>query len=207
MTYTPTKIHNLEGMSEKWMASRGYTPLHLGKWREVAKVSSTEWRESCRKVYGVMKDGGIAALLGRRGVGKTQMAVHVTLGVMHDLWISGYMAADRKTRSPCRYVVAADLFVNIRSSFKDGGPSEREVMNQYTDPAILVIDEIHERGHTPFEDARLTTIIDARYYSKRPTLLIGNLTEEQYAAQLGPSIASRTEENGGAVVVEGPSHR
>jgi DNA replication protein DnaC len=71
-----------------------------------------------------------------------------------------------------------------------------EIIDRMTEPGLLVIDELQERGETAFEDRLLTHLIDARYGAKRPTILIANLSKDELGKSLGPSIVDRASENG-----------
>ena len=186
--------------AESWLRGRGFPLLHCDKWREVAKNASPKWREDCFKVYAILCRGGTIALLGDRGTGKTQMAVNLAIRHVRDQYIDGKLAADRN-RNPCRYTLATDMFRSIRDSFRKDGPRELDTVGIYTGAELLVLDEIHVRGHTPHEDQILIEILDKRYFNKRATLLIGNIRKEELAAQLGPSIARRIDETGGIKIV------
>jgi len=86
-------------------------------------------------------------------------------------------------------------------------PSEGEVIDKLVDAAFLVIDEAHVRGESVYEDNKLTHIIDERYDAMRPTMLITNLSNKDFAAQLSPSILSRIEEIGGGIECNWESYR
>jgi DNA replication protein DnaC len=87
--------------------------------------------------------------------------------------------------------------MDIRDTFRrDSEHSEKKIIDSLTDAAILVIDEIQERGETPFEDRKLTQIIDARYMEERPTILISNHSRENFAKTLSPAVLDRIRENG-----------
>lgn len=140
-----------------------------------------------------MGTGFIVALLGGRGVGKTQMAVAACRE----------MAEREKS---FLYCTAMDIFLDIKDSFRKGG-SERDALKNFIRPALLVIDEVQERGETPWEDRLLTHIIDKRYAAERDTLLISNQTKDAFVESIGQSVASRIAEAGGIAVFDWASFR
>jgi DNA replication protein DnaC len=137
--------------------------------------------------------GGITALVGGRGTGKTRMAAEV---------------CREFASSDPTYTTAMELFLRIRSTYdRDSKESEKSVIEDLADASILVIDEVQERGNSEWEDRLLTHIIDRRYGNERPTILIANLTKKELAGSLGASIVSRLQETGGVIEMTGPSHR
>lgn len=140
-----------------------------------------------------MGTGFIVALLGGRGVGKTQMAVAAC-------------REQAEREKSFLYCTAMDIFLDIKDSFRKGG-SERDALKTFIRPALLVIDEVQERGETPWEDRLLTHIIDKRYATERDTLLISNQTKDAFIESIGPSVASRITEAGGIAVFDWASFR
>jgi DNA replication protein DnaC len=112
----------------------------------------------------------------------------------------------RQEATGVRYTRAMDAFLTIRKSYSTGG-SEFDAMKRFTDPRLLVIDEMQERSDTPFEDRVLVNIIDNRYGRMLDTVLIANSTPEQFAKAVGPSIYSRASEVGAVVECNWPSFR
>jgi DNA replication protein DnaC len=162
------------------------------------------WYQAAGKANSVLKTGGIVCLFGRRGTGKTFMAF--------DLASNGVFPNDQEkdgSPRPAIYRTAMEIFLLIRDSWrKDARSSELDLMDEWRDAALLVIDEIQERGETSFENQKLTAIIDSRYRQGRPTLLIGNYeTKGELAASLGSSIVSRLTENGGTIHCDWQSFR
>jgi DNA replication protein DnaC len=152
-----------------------------------------EWLAGIALAAPVIQSGGILILHGKRGTGKTQMAAELARMKQfpHD---HGTQSDPRRS---AHYQTAMRFFLTVRATFKKGSDkTELEVIDRMTEPGLLVIDELQERGETAFEDRLLTHLIDARYGAKRPTILIANLTKEELAKSLGPSIVDRIHENG-----------
>ena len=154
--------------------------------------TNDEWAANHAKILSKMNSGGIIAVIGNRGTGKTRISAEV----MRDY-------------SPVRgdYITAMGLFLRIRASFNSKGETEDQIVNEVSRAKMLIIDEVQERGNTPWEDRILTHILDRRYADMRPTIIIANLTESALTECLGESIVSRLFETGGILEMNGKSHR
>jgi DNA replication protein DnaC len=118
----------------------------------------------------------------------------------------GWVANIKKR--PMIYTTAVNLFSTIKSTYTAGSEkSEKEVVADYCEAALLVIDEVQERGETQYEDRQLTAIIDARYAADMPTILISNYTWEKLASTLSPAVIDRIEENGAKLAFTWDSFR
>lgn len=157
-------------------------------------------------------------LVGNRGGGKTRLGIALGRMAIHKCLIDPAYAASQndpnepvgdtiRRNTPVRYTVALGFFLELRSAFGDRDHTERDVLQSYIDPNLIIIDEVQERGNTPWEDRMLTYLIDQRYAAKRDTVLIGNLTPDALAKSLGESIVSRLQECGEIVVCDWPSFR
>lgn len=153
------------------------------RWR---KARDAAWRIACNR--------GMVALCGNRGSGKTQIACDI----LREFCKAGQKAI---------YTTAIDMFIDLRTPIQTGKESEREVLERFCKPTMLVIDEIQERGQTFWEDRLLTYIIDRRYRDMRATIIIANLLPEQFRQHLGESAWDRLRGTGGLVICEWPSFR
>jgi DNA replication protein DnaC len=161
--------------------------------QEWPRPKDGEWPVNFRKIMARVDNGGIVALIGPRGTGKTRLACEA---------IRNYAPESAS------YVTAMGLFLRIRSTFgKKAGESESDIERELTSARLLVLDEVQERGGSAWEDRLLTHIIDVRYGAMKPTIILANLLEDAIAAQLGDSIVSRMQETGGVLAITGPSHR
>jgi DNA replication protein DnaC len=109
---------------------------------------------------------------------------------------------------PAIYTTAVNMFMDIRETYGSKSErSEKQIVSELSEAALLVIDEIQERGETQFEDRKLTQIIDARYMDGRPTILISNYSRQDFAKTLSPAVLDRIRENGKGMHFDWPSHR
>lgn len=140
-------------------------------------------------------DGGIVVMYGGHGTGKTRMAY--MLADEAEIPRSTYKRGGIVTDLPRIYTTAVGLFMDLRDSFrKESQISEKDIVRDMSEAALLVIDEIQERGETAFEDRKLTQIIDARYMDGRPTILISNYDRKRFSESLSPAVLDRIRENG-----------
>lgn len=129
--------------------------------------------------------GCLLILCGDRGSGKTQLATELVRDA-------------RMRRDKAKYTTSIDFFLSLREAFRSDkeAPTERKAMEPFVTPKLLVIDEIHERGGSEWEDRMLRYVIDKRYGDRLDTVVIGNLRPEALFEQLGKSVRSRFEEIG-----------
>lgn len=176
---------------ELWQAS-GVPDRHAAGVENRSKA----WGAKRDELEAMLGTGFLVALIGGRGSGKTQMAVALIRDRVH-------------ARPPvvAQYVRAMDVFLTIREAYRSDGPSERDQINRFVRPGLLVIDEAHVRGETAWEDRMLTHLIDLRYGAGVDTLLVSNETHAEFKASIGPSIYSRLIETGGVIECNWESFR
>ena len=169
------------------------------------------WLANYAKALATTDSGGITILYGGYGTGKTRMAWEVarahkskrpTISTSEQGWTT------TSKKRPMVYTTAVNLFSTIKSTYTSGTKkSEKEVVLDFTEAALLVIDEVQERGETQYEDRQLTAIIDARYAADMPTILISNYSWEKLASTLSPAVIDRIEENGAKLAFTWESFR
>ena len=139
--------------------------------------------------------GMLYALIGKRGTGKTQCAVQLIK-----------YACNKKISA--KYAVTMDFFMDIKETYKTHADStEARVLKDYLKPQFLILDEIHERGESEWENRLLTHMIDKRYGALKDTILISNQTHDVFCMSIGNSILSRLNETGGIIVCNWESFR
>lgn len=157
-------------------------------------VACEPWAAAYAKLCGRLGKGFTVVLHGLRGNGKTQLAVAVLR-----------RACERGLRG--KFTDAMSMFIRLRESYRDGGPRESAVIQDFIAPAVLVIDEAHERAESAWEDRTLTYIVNKRYEAMKDTMLITNETETAAAQSLGQSITNRMLEGGAFIHCNWPSFR
>lgn len=157
------------------------------------------WAQACSRVLDHLGDGALLALVGNRGTGKTQIAERA---------IRFASSQPHSLGDGPAYVRAMSFFLRVKATFqRDAGETEDRVIGDLRLRSLLVIDEMHERGSSEWEDRLLTHVIDLRYGDGRDTILIANLSPEAFTASVGPSIADRIRETGGLIECTWPSFR
>lgn len=173
------------------------------RYEDAPPASGDGWLDNYSKAIAMTDSGGITILHGGYGTGKTRMAWEVARAHKSkrpNMGVIGIGWSSCTKKRPIIYTTAVNLFSTIKSTYVSGSEkSEKEVVSDYCEAALLVIDEIQERGETQYEDRQLTTIIDARYMAGLPTILISNYTWEKLASTLSPAVIDRFEENGVAL--------
>jgi DNA replication protein DnaC len=181
-----------------WRQS-GVPRLHANKTADVLQSGDEHpWQEKYKALKSRLGKGFCVVLSGRRGTGKTQMAACLC-----------WDACRQRMRT--RFVTAMDIFLDVRASYHKNGPTEKEVIGRYTTdrtaPVLLVIDEAHERGESPWEDRMLAHIVNKRYGEQLDTLILTNDEPTAATKSLGPSITDRIREVGAVVRCEWDSFR
>jgi DNA replication protein DnaC len=165
--------------------------------REKLNTMQGPGADKARQLLPLALDGSMIVLAGDRGRGKTQIAT----------WLAWQRGQQGK---PCGlYAKAFDLFSDVKGTWgKQSADSETKVMDRYKNAAFLCLDECHERGETDWENRTMRNVLDHRYDSCLPTVLIGNWTKaEEIGDSLGASITDRITETGGVVWCEWQSYR
>lgn len=179
--------------------------------RANTELSGDEWNAAYQKALEIAESGGIIVCHGRRGTGKTQIAVEIAKNAKlphSEKPRKEWTMQTHPEHRPAIYCKAMEIFIDLKNSFqRPAAPSEKAIIEKLASAAFLVIDEAHVRGETKYEDDKLTHIIDKRYDAMRPTMLITNLQRKEFAAQLSPSILSRIEESGGGIECNWESFR
>lgn len=127
-------------------------------------------------------------LIGNPGTGKT----HLGCAIVTALDLLFYRT---------QYSTVADFSAAIRECYKDGAKhTEKQVMQRYTKPDLLVLDEVGASSGSDHEKQILFEVMNERYNNVLPTVLISNLTQADITAYLGERIMDRMREGGGKLL-------
>lgn len=164
--------------------------------REAKELSMQgPWAENLSRLKQRVGTGILVAMIGTRGGGKTQMCVEL----MRHLADKGFFV---------RFTTCMELLMRFKASYKSSSErSEFDVMEEFCKPKLLIIDEVARRGETDWENNLLFELINQRYGDMRDTILTCNLTKEELAGSMGPSIVSRMLETGGVMECNWESYR
>lgn len=168
-------------------------PLHASK--KIAPAGP--WGDCLKSILPLLGNACILGLIGDRGTGKTQLAVELIR-----------RTCIRKTTA--RYARIAELYMDVRATYGDNDErlTEREVIDSYCRPRLLVLDEAHERDDTKtWMSSLLNLLVDRRYAEMKDTILIANLGVTEFIQSVGPTIASRMKEKGGVIECKWPGFR
>lgn len=146
--------------------------------------------------------GGSVLLIGRRGTGKTQLALELASRLVCDVPI----VRRTPTSALVAYHVLQDLFDDEKLSWRTVS-DEPAGLRKARDTALLVLDEIQERYETAWEDRALTLLFDYRYREMLRTILVANVEAAHLAEKLPASIVSRMGEIGMVIDCDWPSFR
>lgn len=152
------------------------------------------------------KAGGIMALIGPRGTGKTHMAC----GLVNAFnCVPDHLGrADNGSWRWARYRRALDIFSDLKATFgRRDGDSQAGIVADLVECNLLVIDEVQVRSDSAWENSILTNLVDQRYSECRSTVLISNLNAPAFLQSVGDSIASRISECGGIIEARWQSFR
>jgi len=130
------------------------------KWEAVFKKVCKQLVESSDAMF---------ALLGSCGTGKTQMAVELIRfmvrhhaesavnptahGLERWAWLGGFYP----DKGLAHYSTTMDFFFELRATYKSGAKKdEGEVLQRFVRPRLLILDEVHDRRGTDWENSMFT---------------------------------------------------
>ena len=129
-------------------------------------------------------------LIGNAGTGKTHLACAIIL------------------EYGGKYTTAPDIVEELRraKSFT-AHETEEQIVNYYGGLPLLVIDEIGRGFSATDEKYTLYQILNARYNTRKPTVLISNFNKADFLQYVGVAAADRLVESADIVEIEGASYR
>ena len=173
--------------------------IGVGKRHEACSFDSYQGKEktvnACKEF---IENPADIVLTGVPGTGKTHLAVAILRELVEGKKIKNEMDA--------RFIPVPELLAEIRASYRDGGPDEREIIDNYSRLPFLVLDDLGAEKTTEWSITTLYLIIDRRYRNMRPTIITTNLSLEQIAKALSERISSRLA-SGKVLLLTGQDYR
>lgn len=157
-----------------------------------------EWRKTANMLFSGLRNvkGFSAMLIGDRGPGKTQMAVHAI------------KFACLKLGWKCLYSKTVEMLLKLKQGWNEN-KSEIETLKPYMFPDLIVLDELQDRIEGDWSNQILTYLFDKRYDQEKSTILIANIKagDASVRACIGSSIYDRLFECGEIVNFDWESFR
>lgn len=141
-----------------------------------------------------MKTGESLILAGKPGTGKG----HLAAAVMHHL-MPEYLPI---------YTTCLDMIRSVRDTWrKDSKYSETQVLQEYEDAALLIIDEIGVQYGTDGEQTVIFDVLDRRYRQMRPSIFITNQDKAGFIQFIGERSFDRLKQTAQWVAFDWASYR
>ena len=133
-------------------------------------------------------------LSGTTGCGKTHLAIATLRKLIQEDSIPSVNTyinwSAVKNIKGAVFTTTPDLLLEIRSSFSKNS-DEKELVDRYTKPSVLVLDDFGADNPTEWAVTTLYLIIDNRNKELMPTIVTTNLSMQEIENQYGARIASR----------------
>lgn len=141
--------------------------------------------------------GASMVMMGDVGTGKTHLACAMVKEI------------SRRHGASTTYITAARMYRALKSTYgKDAEAEEQDVINEFVQRDLLVIDELGISYNSQAEKVLLFDIINGRYEINRPTVIVTNMkTKAQIEEWLTKPVYDRLTERGRAVLFDWGSHR
>lgn len=129
-----------------------------------------------------LKAGDSLLMLGNMGTGKNMLAAAICHAICHAGFTPVHTTAIRVIR-------------RVREAWrKDAEASEQAIVDSFTTPDLLVVDEVGRQYGTDGENLILSEIFANRYDDKKPSILISNLAFTALEHYLGAHVLERFQE-------------
>lgn len=148
----------------------------------VCQAYANKWPER-------LKRGGGLVMCGKPGTGKNHLALAIAKRVIEE------------HQSTVTFTTALKIARDFKSTWsKTATRTEDEVIRQFTRPDLLIIDEVGVQFGSEAEKLIMFEIINTRYESMKPTILISNQTKEELAAFISERVIDRMNDGGGCTL-------
>jgi DNA replication protein DnaC len=140
--------------------------------------------------FGAVRKSGVCLIFcGDVGTGKTHLAAGIAHVVLEQGGQAVFSSVIRAVRS-------------VKETYSKGAErTEAQALRDLVEPDLLILDEVGVQFGSDAEKLILFEIINGRYESRRPTIIISNLAIGELEKYLGARAVDRLREGGGKVVV------
>ncbi|MCP9269696.1 ATP-binding protein [Xenorhabdus sp. XENO-1] len=150
---------------------------------KVCKAYAKKWPDR-------LKQGGGLVMCGLPGTGKNHLAIAIGKHVIQE------------HQSSVKFTSAIKIARDFKSTWsKSSDQTESEVINRYSTPDLLIIDEIGVQFGSDAEKIILFEIVNNRYESMKPTILLSNLPKDELSEFIGERVLDRMNDGGGCTLM------
>lgn len=158
--------------------------------------------------YVISGNSALMVLLGKSRYSKTQLATDAARMMLEGVPVKELHRLDQARATPARYAAAFDIILDIRATYKlDSKESITDVIESYADPRLLIIDNFELCGETELENNYLKHLLDIRDREGLSTIIVTDLSRQEFEATLTESARTRMSETGGIVECNWKSFR
>lgn len=169
------KIARLQAIGLPRMFHKATLENYRANTTEQQKVLSACQRYA--KEFGADTGRGMI-FIGELGNGKT----HLGCAVLRELSLAGYRAI---------YTTEKAVGLRMKASYRSRNESELDILNAYTTPDVLFVDEVGLSTGSDHDAGLLNTILTERYAESRATIIATNLTAEGLKSWIGERATDR----------------
>jgi len=149
---------------------------------KLCKAYASKWADR-------RKQGGGLVMCGKPGTGKNHLALSIAKHVINE------------HQQAAMFTTALRVARAFKSTWgKNAERTEYDVIHAYTDPDLLIIDEVGVQFGSESEKLILFEVINTRYEQMKPTILISNLPLEELSAFIGERVIDRMNDGGGCTL-------
>jgi DNA replication protein DnaC len=105
------------------------------------------------------------------------------------------------------FLPSVEFFMQLKASFDNKEESESVVLNRYSTPPLLLIDDIGAEKISDWSRQIFYTLIDRRYRDMKQTIITSNLNLTQISESIDDRISSRIIGMGKVIHLEGKDRR